>query len=837
MFFNSHIVTLFSRIRYTMRMKRILIVACGLFFLAPPAFALATPKSGFDDVPVNHINSEAVIYMRAQGVVQGYSDGTFRPDGMINRAEFAKIALGSMSDFLESELEECVSSAFKDVRKGEWYAPWVCAAKKRGLIHGYPDGTFRPAAQINFVEASKIIQETRGTDSAGSPAAWEPWFADYVKSLEAARAIPVTVDQFGKKLARGEMAEIMWRVREHKTDLDSRTFDSLETNTQLAIGDFPKISSCDELEYRISQRARNNGATGLKILSEPAMPDGTAESAMPSEAGGGAREFSQTNVQVSGVDEADIVKNDGEYIYMVKDSEVIIVRAFPANELSEVSRIKFENGAFSATQLYLDGDLLAVIGLSSYPYRGGIEESRLQIFAPEFYGGSRSKVFIVDVADRKNPKVKRAIEFEGDYQTSRKVGDTLYMVVDVRALSDNRLLPAFGDFEGGGGTNGGLKPIAGCGDVRYFPGFTQPNYLIVAAIDVDDFSKEVEREVYLGAAENVFASKENLYVAEAHYDNALEIHNKVGLWTPPEEYTAVYRFSLSPGDIAYEGRGKVPGHILNQFSMDEFRGNFRIATTKSSAWGPIGNQTDNNVYVLDSGFMNIVGRLEGIAPGERIYSTRFIGDRLYMVTFRQVDPFFVIDLSSSRAPKILGYLKIPGYSDYLHPYDENHILGFGKDTGESFEPEVMATFPVPARPEGVKVALFDVSDVERPALKFKMVIGKHGSDSELLYDHKALLFDKAKGFFAFPVQLAEEYRTYFKGAHAYDIDLENGFNLRGEATHYDDGAFDREYFYGEYEKDIQRIIYIGNHFYTISPGMIKALAIDDVTEAGRLNIK
>jgi uncharacterized secreted protein with C-terminal beta-propeller domain len=215
-----------------------------------------------------------------------------------------------------------------------------------------------------------------------------------------------------------------------------------------------------------------------------------------------------------------------------------------------------------------------------------------------------------------------------------------------------------------------------------------------------------------------------------------------------------------------------------------------------------------------------------------------MGDRLYMVTFKKIDPFFVIDMADHKFPKILGKLKIPGYSDYLHPYDENHILGFGKETVEptEWEEENWGGFDFEWF-QGMKVALFDVTDVENPVEKFKIVIGDRGTESPLLYDHKALLFDRARNLLAFPVKIAELseeakdpddpqniYGDYvFQGAHVYNVDLENGFDLQAQISHYDEDEVAMKsgsYWFGE--KDIERVLYLDDYLYTVSKGMVKA---------------
>lgn len=287
--------------------------------------------------------------------------------------------------------------------------------------------------------------------------------------------------------------------------------------------------------------------------------------------------------------------------------------------------------------------------------------------------------------------------------------------------------------------------------------------------------------------------------------------------------------------------------------MDEQGNYFRIATTTGEAWN--GNAA-NHLFVLDKDNLeNIVGKLENIAQGETIYSVRFMGDRAYMVTFKKIDPFFVIDLSSASNPQILGYLKIPGYSDYLHPFDENHIIGFGKDTVDPQELESFARQVDFAWYQGMKVALFDVTDVENPRVLHQVIIGDRGTDSELLYNHKALFFDKARGLLSFPVNVYEipdktgdEYTgsTYgqqvFQGAYVYRLSLENGFEELARLTHFPEGfnfetIYENNYYQTFTEQMISRIIRIGESLYTVSPGTVKAWATVDMSAQGSATLE
>jgi len=216
--------------------------------------------------------------------------------------------------------------------------------------------------------------------------------------------------------------------------------------------------------------------------------------------------------------------------------------------------------------------------------------------------------------------------------------------------------------------------------------------------------------------------------------------------------------------------------------------------------------------------MQLIGDIDNIAPGERVFSTRFMGERAFMVTYRTIDPLFALDLSDPNNPKVLGELKIPGYSTYLHPYDENHLIGFGRDTEELTTIDSKGkVVNVSAVNRGLKLALFDISDMSAPKEVAVISIGNESTDSELLYNPKALLFSKEKGFIAFPVRHYgygyDKEHEDFSGAHVYDISP-NGIKLRGLITQ--EGMNDGNAKYRYYDNYIQRIIFIGDTFYSAS---------------------
>jgi uncharacterized secreted protein with C-terminal beta-propeller domain len=350
-------------------------------------------------------------------------------------------------------------------------------------------------------------------------------------------------------------------------------------------------------------------------------------------------------------------------------------------------------------------------------------------------------------------------------------------------------------------------------------------YTMIVALNVQDFlHKPVFQPFMFGSAHEMYVSLNNIYLAYWDWSYI----DGVGK-------TNIHRIHIENDSIEYVASGAVPGYVLNQFSMDEYNGYFRIATTSTSGMRFSGGASQNNVYVLDMD-MKLVGALENLASGETIYSARFVGKRGYLVTFKKIDPLFVIDLSNPFSPSVLGYLKITGYSDYLHPYDENHIIGIGKETVAAEEGDF-------AWYQGVKISLFDVTDVEHPKEIDKFIIGDRGTDSPVLSDHKALLFDKAKSLLALPVTVAEidpskyggEVPPYtsgdfvWQGTYVFNATLTEGLVLKGRITHLKADIFDNSLY-------VKRALYIGNVLFTVSDKMIKMNNLETLAEINKVQL-
>jgi uncharacterized secreted protein with C-terminal beta-propeller domain len=631
-------------------------------------------------------------------------------------------------------------------------------------------------------------------------------------------------------------------------------------------------------------------------------------------------QHSTTNIQVEGVDEADIIKTDGNYLYLVANNRLYIVDAGDPAGMRVVSIQTFNTFVETdktivneyPVEMYLDIEnsrlILIMSGSISEKYipeepkpeetkpeetkpeetkpdetkpdpvapdqpqtsagsaEGGsggetgeavepaAQASDLpaevssgamiaadRIWYPYYNSRSYTTTRIYDISDRANPVVVRQFTQDGYYTTSRRIGGALYVVTnryDYRIYDatnkDLVLTDVFPSVcEEIGTTEWQAIPA---GRITILPDGDIGTQLILAGIDTLDDGRKADVLSVLGSSGSVYASPGFLYVAAWAYQWDGKENSQ------PVYSTDLYRFKLADSKISEAGKGSVPGSIINQFSMDEHNGYFRIATTTGETWNSA-NPSKNNLYVLD-GSLNIVGKVTGLAPGESIKSVRFMGDQAYVVTFRTVDPLFVIDLTNPRLPVVRGELKIPGYSTYLHPYDENLLIGFGYDVIVEGERVFNA---------GMKVSLFDISDFDNPREISTIQLGGIGSYGDILYNHKSLLFSKARALIAFPAQLTQRLvkqpsaytDIVFQGLIVLTVDADNQLVLRGSVTHFDklsdpNGSpkklTDKEYtaLYG-YDA-VYRGAYIGDVLYTLSGRQIRATNLADLTPLGQVEL-
>lgn len=519
-------------------------------------------------------------------------------------------------------------------------------------------------------------------------------------------------------------------------------------------------------------------------------------------------QHSTTNIQVSGVDEADSVKTDDRgYIYLITGNNITILKGYPPEEATTVSVITFTD--MSPLGIFVNGDRLAVLGA-----KYNVAETPDYSYRWSYYTDTSTYAKIYDVSNRSQPELLKTYTTSGSYFNSRMIGEYVYLVASTPAYYityiteilpgltiDNINLPKIQ-------SNGKSEDVAAT--EVYYSNTTDNSYMFttIVAMNIQNSTEEPNHKTIMtGGASAMYVSMNNIYISY-----------------PAADKTSLYRIHVEDSTITPQAQGEVPGSILNQFSMDEYNNYFRVATT---TWT---ETQKNNVYVLNLN-LTMVGNLTDLAPGEHIYSARFMGNKCYLVTFVKIDPLFVIDLSDPTNPIVLGELKIPGYSDYLHPYDENHLIGVGKHTVEA-DQGFFAWY------QGVKIALFDVSNVSNPTQIANYTIGDRGSDSPVLRDHKAFLFDRQRNLLVIPALVAQidpsEYpgeipdyaygEPVWQGALVFNVTLEEGFRLRGGVTHIENPA-DKT----DWNHYVQRSLYIEDTLYTVSNVKVKMNSLQDLT--------
>jgi uncharacterized secreted protein with C-terminal beta-propeller domain len=596
-------------------------------------------------------------------------------------------------------------------------------------------------------------------------------------------------------------------------------------------------------------------ASGLPDMPAPA-PDATVAPTAAREGAFTVNSYSTTNVQVAGVDEIDVVKTDGTYIYTLNNDAIHIVRADPQNP-AVVGKIVFDPPRFVyITGMYLseNGNKLAVLcnDYNFIPYLTydgtEVNESTVDATFGVYYFGGNSHVYVYDVSDKTNPVLTRDLTLSGNYMNSRRIGNYLYIVANQPAYATDEFvtLPQIR----AGTVMQEIAPTS-----IYYTDMQDSyfSYTTFAGINLlDDKEQATSMTILMSSSSCMYVSTDNMYLTFPRYETETTS-------------TEIYRVAIDGAKLTFKAQNIIPGYILNQYSMDEYSNHFRVATTVSTGFWP--DRTEyNNLYVLNMN-LNIVGKIENLAQGERIYSARFAGDKAYLVTFKQIDPFFVLDLKNPTSPKVAGELKIPGFSSYLHPYNENYIIGIGKED------------------TNVKLSLFDVTNINNPTEIAKYIIGENAdyTDTCVLYEPKAFLFNPQKQLIVLPISITKynyiaipqpitdlkpeprtsttpsptptpiaapieivdsigsitsdmfivEYtrNSYWLGAYALKVSPENGFTLQKEISHLMQHS-DQWYGYNS----IDRSLYIGNTLYTISYNTIQLHSLDNFDFIAQVNL-
>ncbi|UUV24885.1 MULTISPECIES: beta-propeller domain-containing protein [Lysinibacillus] len=535
-----------------------------------------------------------------------------------------------------------------------------------------------------------------------------------------------------------------------------------------------------------------------------------------------ANNESTTNNQVEGVEEGDIVIVKDGFIYTAKDQSITVVNAKDPNNLKMATSIKLKDSQY-ISKLALYDNLLIAIG-DQY-----IEKAGTAMVTASIY----------DISNPSNPKHVRDVGQEGFLQDIRITKDTLYLIGNMYPnywmLQEDKktdLKPK--TFDSIAGTEYKSLPLE---KISILPNTMDGTYSLITAVDLKNGAKTTANtKGYLGGSSGLYMSENALYLTTPMYESNIDVSSEKRdmdmIWLPRSADTQIFKWNVDGTTLNFVGSTEVKGTVLNQYSMDEYKGNFRIFTTEGNTWNEK-STSYNHLFILDE-HLKTLGSVKDMAPGEKIYSARFMGEKAYVVTFKQVDPLFVIDVANPKKPAVLGELKIPGFSNYLHPLDDTHLIGIGYDTEQRYDSYTKRNFTVTTN---MKMSLFDVSDFRNPKEQSTVKIGGKGSSSEVQYNPKALFRNKEFNYFGFPVVLYEagkgdEVVYQGHGAQIYEITAEKGIVLKGNIINRNNNES-----YESWERVVQRVVYIDDTLYTIARNEVKSYQLSDFKPLDTLTIK
>lgn len=468
-------------------------------------------------------------------------------------------------------------------------------------------------------------------------------------------------------------------------------------------------------EVELTGDANTNGASAQTESAGGTGTDDTADT---------LKEYGTTNTQENGVDEGDVVKTDGRYLYVIgkndaKENSLSIVDTADG-KMTKTASVSIKDGV-SLSELYVYGNYAVVLGMeynNNYGQGAAESEEIFPVYDCVVMSGD-TFVGVYDISDKASPKTVKEFTQQGIYNSSRMIGSKLYCVstYDVNLYAKDLKDSCIPEITVDGANK---KLPADC--ISMISETNSPSYAIISSLDVAS-GAEPQTNAVLGRVSELYVTADNFFLSELSYENSSEI-------------TKIYKFGYTDNGVEFEACGQVPGYLNNQFSLSYDGTYLRAATTKTvveesrdgdTVSASIGN-TINALYVLDGNLVQ-VSKVDNLAPGERIKSARFMGNMAYIVTFRQTDPLFAVDLSDPANPKVMGQLKITGFSEYLHPFADNLLIGVGRDGTES----------------GIngdcKVSLFDVSDPANPteASKLSVMNGNGYCWTEMGYNHKVYI--------------------------------------------------------------------------------------------------
>lgn len=439
------------------------------------------------------------------------------------------------------------------------------------------------------------------------------------------------------------------------------------------------------------------------------------------------QQYSGTNLQTQGVDESDFVKTDGSYIYTVSHNEILITD-IRKKALKQTGKIQIsETSSDRVLEMYVDGDILSVIVES--------EDSGLEMQADDtenytedciyyFRDGTKTRVITYDISNPKKPVKTGCVTQDGRYQTSRKIGNIIYLFTNKRISMPQQTKEEAVTEE----NVSGWIPLVNdkavdAEDIYVDNGGGGSNSLLISSVNVKNPDQVVDNTMILSQYVDIYVSESAFYVYQIK-----------GSWN--DAVTQIAKFGLADGKMDADGAVSVNGRITDTFAINEQSGKLRVLTTSQDS---VNGEDTNNLYLFDKN-LSLTGKIEGLAQGEEIYAARYLGNMAYFVTYRNTDPLFAVDLSDDRNPKVLGELKISGFSEYLHFWGDDKLIGIGYETDEKTGEHT-----------GIKITMFDISDPSSLKETNSLVL-KDYNYSEALYNYKCVLADADENLLGFALQ-------------------------------------------------------------------------------------
>ncbi|MEY8518122.1 beta-propeller domain-containing protein [Lachnospiraceae bacterium 29-84] len=736
------------------------------------------------------------------------------------------------------QMEEWLEEAAKDKvlwKRKWWYGTAALAAClaivvlaagrsmdwKRGVSH--TDG-----AKTERVHGTETLDGGEGsqTDASGNG------------SETASAGADAGSDRGAEKTTYGELYQTFSKIWEKQEEMKEESVDVAVDDAAVDVAADADGASEGSVEMgegsAIEAGIADSDAPDMGVAQESGTR--TQEGASQEQEEDGSGDFGKTNQQEKEVEEGDILKNDGRYLYQVIDGNGEDVDGYQIQivdtqgGLAETARIGgFGNGSIGNIYLWEDTLVAIECGWASYDGNGledaasGAVNEVAAVDTEASGSGSApySKIHIYDIKDRANPKNIHTFTVKGDYRDSRISDGYLYFFAGYdadRPKTEQEYQAYIPEMDGSTME----------ADRIYLPKDADTaSYLVMASVNMAKPDRFIDTKAIVARGDRFYVSKENIYIA----DNKPIHYTAVGEQT---DTTAIYRFSYQEGKIEKAAEGTVKGMLRDDFAMNEYKGYLRMVTTVQSytieqitddisgeiiGYDTMDSSTTNSLYVLDPD-LKVTGQIEGLAEDERIYSARFMGDSGYFVTFRETDPLFSVDLSNPKEPKILGELKISGFSEYLHFWEKDLLLGIGMEADEHT-----------GNTEGLKISMFDISNPADVKEKSKLHLPEVDY-SDALYHYKAVLADPKKNIFGFQTE------TYGYEVEGFGVSSEYRERYQYLVYTYENGEF-RQLLSIDYSSDAYpytvRGTYIKDTFYFMcTNGRVEAYRLTDGSKLDEL---